>query len=519
MSAAIWKLGDDPIGDRPTFLAHALTMSLRYGPGPWPAEAGELPDEPPRPANGGLHFPSVVRDGVESHHFGRQDDPDALADVVALLSRLVTGPPDHADLVRLHERLAATSALGIADELIEQIRRGELPGDRLHVVARHLAEYGTRREAVKIGLVLIGACGEESDRELLLLLGALEEFTLYAVLALVRTQTDGQRAVFELARRVQDWGRIHAVERLKDCDDPDIKAWLLRDGFRNGIMNEYLAHLAATTGELYPALLEPDVDAGLLDSAGEILEALAEGGPAEDMNDYPDAVPAMSRWATLLAGREATLGRLNSLLTIHGFLQDNQDEPRWPASLRRQYEELVAESRWPELTLAHLADPDDPRFGSALWAAGRLRLPVLPQITTRLERRPLDDFVWWHAMNMAGPAEAAELTALAARLLPLADLANGPGDHFGFGDNFAADRVLDYVVSGLQPFPGTGLPLIEVALRNRVTRVRNMALRTLSAWPVVPDQALDWVRQAAAVEPNEHTRTDMETFLAGGELS
>jgi hypothetical protein len=150
-------------------------------------------------------------------------------------------------------------------------------------VARHLTEYGSARNTVKLGIVVLGECGNESDRGLLLLLGAVEEFTLYAVVALIKTQPDRERAAYELARRVKGWGWIHAVERLEDTDDPEIKAWLLREGFRNDIMDEYLAHLAATTGDLYTALLDPDVDGALLEGAGGILAALALGGHAKDM--------------------------------------------------------------------------------------------------------------------------------------------------------------------------------------------------------------------------------------------
>ncbi|WP_345472712.1 hypothetical protein [Actinoallomurus oryzae] len=135
---------------------------------------------------------------------------------------------------------------------------------------------------------------------MLLLLGALEELTLYAVVALMKTQPDRQRAVYELARWVKGWGRIHAVERLEGSDDPEIKAWLLREGFRNDVMNEYLAHLAATTGDLYTALLGPDVDKALFEGAGGILAALALGGPAKDMTDYDDGVPTMHRYAELV---------------------------------------------------------------------------------------------------------------------------------------------------------------------------------------------------------------------------
>ncbi|MEU1878209.1 hypothetical protein ABZ470_12930 [Streptosporangium sp. NPDC020072] len=300
----------------------------------------------------------------------------------------------------------------------------------------------------------------------------------------------------------------------KDCDDPEIKAWLLRYGFRNDIMNEYLAHLAATTGDLYSALLEAEVDDALLDGAGDILTALAQGGPAEDMDDYPDALPVIRRFAELLATRQATLGRLNGLLSVLAFLRTSPGDSPWAALLRR-YEELAAEPRWSDTVLAHLGDPYRADFGDALWAAGRLRLPVIPQIIDHLEIEPLDEFTWYRAVRLASPPQAERLSRLAERLLPLPGLANGPGEHHGFGDEYGPDQSLEAVVSGLDAFPGTGLPLIDVALRNRITRIRRSALAALSAWPeeAVPDQARDWVRQASAVEPDEGTRTEMLAFL------
>ena len=68
--------------------------------------------------------------------------------------------------------------------------------------------------------MLLGLAGDGRDQELLLLLGALEDLTLYAVVALARTQPEPARAVFEMARRVAAWGRIQAVERLKGTSDP-----------------------------------------------------------------------------------------------------------------------------------------------------------------------------------------------------------------------------------------------------------------------------------------------------------
>ncbi|WP_146603884.1 helix-turn-helix domain-containing protein [Micromonospora deserti] len=97
-------------------------------------------------------------------------------------------------------------------------------------------------------------------------MGALEDLTLYAVVALRRSQPDRVDAVFDLARRVDGWDRIHAVNRLADTGDPQIKAWLLREGFRNTILDEYLAHTAATTGDLAGTLAQDTIDEALLEA-------------------------------------------------------------------------------------------------------------------------------------------------------------------------------------------------------------------------------------------------------------
>lgn len=160
------------------------------------------------------------------------------------------------------------------------------------------------------------------------------------------TQPDRERAVFDVARRVTGWGRIHAVEQLASTADPEIQAWLLRDGFRNDVMYEYLACIAATTGCLYEALLDPAADQELVTSAGEILATLSFlGGPAKDMRHYPDAVPAMHRFAELAADCDPTLRLLDSLLTIRNFVT-RAPEFDWPdgepARLSARYTQLLA---------------------------------------------------------------------------------------------------------------------------------------------------------------------------------
>src|SRR5206468_7985327 len=92
------------------------------------------------------------------------------------------------------------------------------------------------------------------------------------------------------------------------------RRWLLREGFRNSVMYEYLAATCARAGGLLAALGEDDVDRELLIAAGEIVQALIAGGPAEGMDDYEDARPVV----------EAYLGHMEaSAETVEDFLHVN----------------------------------------------------------------------------------------------------------------------------------------------------------------------------------------------------
>ncbi|QVI18631.1 hypothetical protein KHQ06_18840 [Nocardia tengchongensis] len=298
-----------------------------HGPVPWPGGGSPLPDTPDGPRE---FLNSIVLDGIRTHHFAvASESPPATTLISAVTEAVTAGDP--AVTAALHDRLAECRALDVADDLVRELRELDLPAESLRTLARDLTEFGTRRDAVALGIVMLGVSGDARDRDLLLLLGGLEDLTLYCAVALANTQPDRDPALHELAQRVDGWGRIHVVERLKGTQDPTIKAWLLRGGFRNGVLNEYLAHLAATTGGLHDALLAPDVDAELLDGTADILIALAcTGGPASDITDYPDALPVIARFGELLADAAPTLTLISAARSLQRLLTEPPSEPEWP---------------------------------------------------------------------------------------------------------------------------------------------------------------------------------------------
>jgi hypothetical protein len=113
--------------DRHTYFAQALALAAVHGPGPWPDGGYPLPDEDQR-----AFMPGSVQDGVQTHHFSFEVDRSAAASAAAMITAIVEEPLDIIALQALHD---------------------------------FLAEYGTRRNAVAAGIVLIGLTGSVDDRD------------------------------------------------------------------------------------------------------------------------------------------------------------------------------------------------------------------------------------------------------------------------------------------------------------------------------------------------------------------
>lgn len=104
--------------------------------------------------------------------------------------------------------------------------------------------------------------------------------------------------------------------------------------------------------------------------------------------------------------------------------------------------------------------------------------------------------------------------------MPFDELATGVKDSSGFGDNYNKHASLEYVTTFLENHPQKGEKIILTALRNPVTRIRNMAIRVLDKWkqenwsPKIENE----IRYLQDIEPNNDTKENIERLLNGQEL-
>jgi len=484
----------------------------------------DLPDEVKAPDK--ISWASGAKDGVMGHHGSNSETQQTVNRLTSLLLKWQQ-KQDDLRLRPIYELASDDVVLSLADPLGEQLPKVDgLSADLIHDVATWLCASAPDRGPVKLGIILLGLTGNEGDKDILHALGRHEEFTLFSAVALGRISTDWVLELWELGKHVDGWGKIHVVERLCRQDDPRLKDWFIRDGFRNSIMNEYLAVPCAKAGKLHEALQQAIIDEGLLSSTSEIIDALINGGPAEDIDSYPDAPAALTGYLAHVATRQRpdlghylTTDRITKWLQADGSAWAERYSRGWSPETAQRCRELCATIRdkphWLESALQQVDTEEHHQHWVAAQTLETLGHPMWDIYWKHLRRKPAEAGRWYHLMNACDATRIDTVVAFAESVLPLAEMVKQEAPKSLFPIGWQA--CLDFILQDLRRFPGKGWSLVEVGLRAPNVRCRNMAMMALSTWGEEswPQEAQKALRAAMGREPDERVRLNFGRVLNG----
>ncbi|MGG4218157.1 limonene hydroxylase [Paenibacillus jamilae] len=453
-----------------------------------------LPDDEEYWAGHTMRWVAGGLDGAFGHHgAGGDEETDKIKDLAQLLSRQCR-KPGMKTRRETYIRLMEENALSLIDPLLDAVREHQaIQPDRLYGEARWLAEHGAHRNVVKFGIALLGLLETDQHHELILMLAKHDEFTLYAAVAIRNISEQANEQLYKLASQVHGWGRIHVVERLEPARQ-EIRDWLLREGFRNNVMYEYLAYECAHKGELHTAIAVPHIDRELFDGAGDILSALlAAGGPAESIDDYEHAAMVIGNYLRHAKTMCTTVKHLTIIMDIADFLDEEDDswEARyvheWTPELRKRYasicQQMMDDPQWVKLVEQELHQADSPHLHCAIRAARMLALDVWPVLFDQLSKHPVKPNLYFELSKTEDEQRACKLVAFAEKHLPLGEIASGPADVPGFGPEYEAHQCLGMLLQLLSSFKGMGQELVAAGLWSPVTSNRRAALHVLKEWP------------------------------------
>ena len=526
---SVWppNFQDPPWGDRKSIHDHIAKHIEPDRAQGLSDEGFRLPDEPKADPNS-ISFAPGAMDGAFGHHGSTKSDDDIVLKLHSALDAACQSASNR-NIRALYLLTLDSSALGVIDPLIERISKEQvLDADRLREIVLWFTTKAPDREPVKFSMALLGLLRGSDDSDVFLTLGRHDEFTLYSAVALSNNELYSDDSLWKLAKAAEGWGRISTVERLAKTSNPNIKDWLLRDGFRNNVMYEYLACICARAGDLHIALERDGDDAELFNSACEIIDTLVsgEGGPAEGLADYEHGCAAIRN---LLAQSDAKFSSASNFWFLWKLKErigehlsgERKLEQDWTAQdskvISKRVEELLSKGVWKKVILDALQNGDRQTFWDASRACEKLGIDPWPYF---LERTKAGEDYWWDLMRTSDASHIDDVLALAAAKIPLNEIASGPGSDLGLGVEYASHSALDFILQGLRDFPGKGWDFVKAGLRSPVIRNRNMAVRTLSEWgrDNWPDEVMEHVEKAIDEEPKADVQERLENVLAGRQL-
>ncbi|MCG8542484.1 MAG: hypothetical protein MJA82_21505 [Clostridia bacterium] len=481
-----------------------------------------LPDEEIRYKDTGLRWVAGALDGAFGHHASCSENDIKLAKLtesIALYDR-------KKDKIEFYNIVIKDNIVSSIDSLIEEIVKLQVKiTQKLYNWIEFLTFQSPDRGAVKTGIALLGAMGATQFKDQIKILGRHEEFTLYVVVALLNMSDDPEIELWELAKRVHGWGRIHIVERLAETENPEIKSWILTEGYKNNIMYEYLAYIAADTGDLKKVLSKDNIEDDILLAASDIIQALIAEGPVPGISIYQDAAETVKLYIKHTLGKRDNLSYLLTYDCIYDYVTDtdtewdNLKENGWDEEKRNEIAKILREEleneTWKELIIKSANTENDVDFWIINRAAKILNINLFNVHWERIQKDPLNQTKWFDIMNSATNDNIDAVLEYAIKTIPLAEISTGADELIGLGKEYNLHSIVSFIVQSLDKYEGKGKVIILAALKSPVIRNRNMAIRALDNWNIeyITQELKDAINDAEKIEPKEDVKERLSKLL------
>lgn len=435
---------------------------------------------------GNIRFAPGALDGVMIFHAGIKTE-EKIADklteqIIKLCGRkAVSNVCKRSIEKKIEDFVNKSHCLSVVDRVQEKLcQNGEaIDGEKLFDYGYQLAFKSSHIECVKLGIAILGMFDTKDAKlcKMLSDLGAYEELTLYVAVAFSNWE-NGNSMLFELAKRVNGWGKIHIVERLEPVDD-EIRTWIFKHGCENCIMDAYLGLLCARNGDYIGVLRKESLKKDELDAACRLFCALTDEGPVEGISVYEYADEAANLLVRHLEKQAETVLHFSLVTELKAWIEEN-DCVQKDVLIEICDSILERESVKKEIRRC-ITEGSESDVNRAVNLGDKLGMDNSEIIYEAVKKSPME--LSWHINSIKNKSEyVKELVKLYEKLLPLDEMATGATKAIFPKEYVKEFNVMDFVLYVLDGYPGVGEKIVLSAMASPATRGRNSACRVIEAW-------------------------------------
>lgn len=225
-----------------------------------------------------------------------------------------------------YEKVVDERVVSYFGELLEVMSQTQFDEEKVQKEALWLLEHATHREVVKFAIAILGFTKCEPFKEKLQMIGLHEEFTGVVLFALRNGASGANDYAFHLAKTLKGWGRVAAIDFMEGTT-PEVKHWLLTEGYKTLVAPAHVAMLCVEKGKLDVILHETDISSELYDGADGLIRLLLMDYSYDRLDGYEYAGQVMMRFTQHAKIHAKTLEHLDTLVQINTYM--NRDEDDW----------------------------------------------------------------------------------------------------------------------------------------------------------------------------------------------
>ena len=286
---------------------------------------GELPEDfklPPKDPNG-VPWADGAMDGVFMYHtVGKEEDIEALKKIVFQISE---GKFEEAqtNLDKLDFSMISR-ANSLLDWIIQEQKQINL--NNLYEFATLQLTTTKNIEVVKFCLSVLTILNVETDKdtiEKVKVLALSDEFTLYCLIIFVKLE-DSNEEIFEIAKKVKGWGRIHSIGYLEVTND-EIKEWILEEGCHNYVLPAYTAYTCAKKINLIEILNEDKISNKKFNDISYLMNALLDESAITGMSALEDRELLIERYLEKAKTLSSTEDDYLAVMALKEYIKNNKE--------------------------------------------------------------------------------------------------------------------------------------------------------------------------------------------------
>ena len=494
---------------------------------------GELPEDfklPPKDPNG-VPWADGALDGVSIYHLvENEEDIEPLKNIVFQISE---GKFEEAqtNLDKLDfSMLSRTNSL--LSWIIQEQKQINL--NNLYEFASSQLVTTKNIEVIKFCLSVLAIMNVETDEETIekvKILALSDEFTLYCLNIFVKLENSNEE-IFEIAKKVKGWGRVHSIGYLEATND-EIKEWILEEGCHNNVLPAYTAYTCAKKINLVEILNEDKISNKKFNDISYLMNALLDEEAITGISNLEDRELLIERYLEKAKTLASTEEDYYAVITLKEYIKNNKE-------INNELIKICDEILNSENTRNNVKELLKEGYGYNI--AKYLGIDIDKYILEYLQDNPLKNP--YIVFNISERKNMEKLVSLIEKKLTLEKLEGAPTDKFYPKNEENKEYIfLDTIIRKLGNFGrternfivtlypvapttsieepenyiGIGENLIICALNSPYVDIRYGAVNTLESWKekgyILSNEIIENIKKLEKLEVDEELKIKLNELL------